>query len=129
MSIIRKVRNTEEYRKKLESLPQSTRNNKIDAVNKFQKYCEKNHNSTSDEICKELLILKKQHEEEYTDTLYDILQEWITEYSNKLNPNSVNTIFSNVKINLQFFSINRKFIAFNISDSDTSPRTYQKIVC
>ena len=34
MSIIRKVRNTEEYRKKLESLPQSTRNNKIDAADK-----------------------------------------------------------------------------------------------
>jgi len=105
MSIIRKVKNTEEYRKKLENLPQSTRNNKIDAVNKFQKFCKVNHNSSSDEICKELLILKKQNEEEYTDTLYDILQEWITEYSKKLNPNSIKTIFSNIRAYLYYFGI------------------------
>ncbi|MCH8086052.1 MAG: tyrosine-type recombinase/integrase, partial [Thaumarchaeota archaeon] len=115
------MRNTEEYRKKLENLPQSTRNNKIDAVNKFQKYCEKNHNSTSDEICKELLILKKQNEEEYTDTLYDILQEWITEYSKKLNPNSVKTIFSNVRSYLYYFGI--KTDAQDIKHLLSLPRT------
>jgi hypothetical protein len=40
MSIIRKVKSTEEYKKRLASLPQCTRNNKIDVVNKFQKFCD-----------------------------------------------------------------------------------------
>jgi len=79
MSITRKERTTEEYKKKLEILPHSTKNGKIDAANKFQKFCKEYHDTTPEEICKELLILKKQNEEEYVDTLYDILQEWITQ--------------------------------------------------
>ena len=59
MSIVRKQKNTEEYLKKLENIPEKTRINKIGAVHKFQKFCKKNHDSTPEEICKELLILKE----------------------------------------------------------------------
>ena len=56
---------------------------------KFKKFCKKHHNTTPDELCKELLIIKKQDEEEYTDALYDILQEWVIENSKTVNPNSL----------------------------------------
>jgi integrase len=105
MSIIRKQKTTEEYIKKLEILPQSTRNNRIDAVKKFQKFCKDKHNSTSEEICKELLIIKKQDEEEYIDTLYELLQDWINEYTKKLHPNTIKTIFTNVRSYLYYFGI------------------------
>ena len=97
MSITRKERTTEEYKKKLEILPESTKKGKTDAANKFQKFCKEYHNSTPEELCKELLILKKQNEEEYIDVLYDILQEWVTEYSKKVNPNTLRTLFTNIR--------------------------------
>jgi integrase len=105
MSIIRKVKTTEEYKRRLEILPQSTRNNRVDAVKKFQRFCKVKYDSTPEEICKELLVLKKQNEEEYTDTLYDILQECINEYSKKLHPNSIKTIFTNIRTYLYYFGI------------------------
>jgi hypothetical protein len=55
-------------------------------------------------LCRELLIIKKQNEEEYTDTLYDILQEWI-ENSKTVNPNSLRIIFSNVRSYIYYFGI------------------------
>ena len=105
MSVTRKERTTEEYKKKLEILPESTRNCKIDAANKFQKFCKVHHNSTPEELCKELLILKKQNEEEYVDALYDILQEWITECSKRVNPNTLRTLFTNIRSYIYYFGI------------------------
>jgi len=104
MSIIKKIKNTEEYKKKLENVPQSTRSGKIDALKKFQKFCNEKHNSTAEEICKELLILKKQNEEEYIDALYDILQEWINEHF-QLNPNSIRILFTNLRPYLYYLGI------------------------
>jgi len=105
MSVTRKERTTEEYKKKLEILPESTRNCKIDAANKFQKFCKVHHNSTPEELCKELLILKKQNEEEYVDALYDILQEWISECSKRVNPNTLRTLFTNIRSYIYYFGI------------------------
>ena len=85
MSITRKERTTKEYQKKLQNLPTSTKNGKTDAAKKFQTFCKEHHNTIPEELCRELLILKKQNEEEYIDALYDILQEWITEYSKNTN--------------------------------------------
>ena len=105
MSITRKERTTEEYKKKLDILPENTRNCKIAAAKKFQTFCKEHHDTTPDELCRELLILKKQNEEEYTDTLYDILQEWIVEYSKKLNPNTLRTLFTNIRSYIYYFGI------------------------
>ena len=105
MSITRKERTTKEYQKKLQSLPTSTKNGKTDAANKFQKFCNEHHDTTPEKLCKELLILKKQNEEEYVDALYDILQEWITEYSHKVNPNTLRTLFTNIRSYIYYFGI------------------------
>jgi len=105
MSITRKERTTEEYKKKLNILPESTRNGKIAAAKKFQMFCKEHHDTTPDELCRELLILKKQDEEEYTDALYDILQDWIVEYSKKVNPNTLRTLFTNIRSYIYYFGI------------------------
>jgi len=105
MSIITREKSTAKYIERLDSLPENTRKNKENAVMKFEKFCKKHHNTTPDELCKELLIIKKQDEEEYTDALYDILQEWIIENSKKVNPNSLRTIFSNVRSYIYYFGI------------------------
>ena len=123
MSIIRKIKSTEEYRRKLETAPQSTRNNKNNAINKFQKFCKEKHGSTPEEICRELLILKKQNEEEYTDTLYDILQDWINELSQKLNPNSIKTGFANLRSYLYYLGI--KTDSQDIKQLLSFPRIHQ----
>ena len=105
MSIIRKNRTTDDYKKKLDILPLSTKNGKLDALKKFQKFCKYHHNISTDELCKELLVLKKQNESEYTDTLYDVLQEWVNEYSKSVNPNTLRTLFSNVRSYIYYFGI------------------------
>jgi len=105
MSITRKQKTTEEYKRKLENIPSNTRKNKFRAVTKFQKFCKIHHNSTPEDVCKELLILKKQNEEEYVDTLYEILQDWINDYSKTLNANSLRTIFTNVRSYIYYLGI------------------------
>ncbi|MBT5842063.1 MAG: hypothetical protein HOH78_00545, partial [Thaumarchaeota archaeon] len=105
MSITRKQKTTEEYKRKLETLPFNTIRNKIYSVTKFENYCRVNHNSTPEELCKELLILKKQNEEEYSDTLYEILQDRINDCSKFLNPNSLKTTFANTRSYLYYFGI------------------------
>ena len=49
---------------------------------------------TPEELCRELLIIKKQDEDKYIDTLYDILQEFIAESHKTLSGNSIKTLFS-----------------------------------
>ena len=105
MSIITKEKTTAKYLTRLESIPESTRKNKKIAATKFQKFCKKQHKMTPDALCKELLIMKKQNEQEYTDTLYDILQEWIIDSSKKINPNSLRTEFSGVRAYIYYFGI------------------------
>ena len=105
MSIITKEKTTAKYLTRLESIPESTRKNKRIAATKFQEFCKKQHKMTPDALCKELLIMKKQNEQEYTDTLYDILQEWIIDSSKKINPNSLRTEFSGVRAYIYYFGI------------------------
>ena len=105
MSIITKEKTTAKYFTRLESIPESTRKNKRNAATKFQEFCKKQHKMTPDALCKELLIMKKQNEQEYTDTLYDILQEWIIASSKKINPNSLRTEFSGVRAYIYYFGI------------------------
>ncbi len=105
MSITRKQKSTEEYKRKLENLPPNTRRNKLRVVSNFEKFCKEYHNSTPENICKELLILKKQNEEEYIDTLYEILQDWINHISKTLNPNSLRTTFTNLRSYIYYFGI------------------------
>ena len=105
MSIIKKERTIDEYEKKLENLPESTRKSKMQAVREFQKFVNKSHNCTPENLSKELLILKKQQEDDYIDTLYDVLQEWIDHYSKDHNANTLRTVFTNLRAFLYFLGI------------------------
>ena len=92
MSILKKERTVKEYKRKLEILPESTRKSKLQAVKEFQKFTQKFHNCTPEILSDELLILKKQNEDEYIDACYDILQSWINDYSKNHNANTLRTI-------------------------------------
>jgi len=105
MSILKKERTVEEYRKKLEILPESTRKSKLQAVREFQKFTQKNHSCTPEILTDELLILKKQNENEYIDACYDILQSWINDYSKNHNANTLRTTFTNLRSFLYFLGV------------------------
>ena len=105
MSILKKERTVKEYKKKLEILPESTRKSKLQAVKEFQKFTQKFHNCTPEILSDELLILKKQNEDEYIDACYDILQSWINDYSKNHNANTLRTIFTNLRSFLYFLGV------------------------
>ena len=95
MSIITKVKSTETFLASLDSLALNTKRNYLKSVVRFQKFCkEYQNNMTPEEFCRELLIIKKQDEDKYIDTLYDILQDFISESHKTLCGNSIKTIFS-----------------------------------
>jgi len=120
MSILRKQRTTDDYITRLDVEPANTKKGKLSAVRKFQTFCKVHHNTTPDELCRELSVIKKQDEEEYLNTLYDILQALITEFSKSLNPNSLKTIFTHIRSYIYYFGI--KTDPQDISQLLTFPR-------
>jgi integrase len=95
MNIIIKKKTTETFLASLDNRPLNTKKQFEKAVSRFQKFCkESQNNMTPDQLCEELLVVKKQDEEQYINTLYDILQDYIDDLSKTLCGNSVKTYFS-----------------------------------
>jgi len=95
MSIITKTKSTETFLASLDQVPVNTKLNYKKSIVRFQKFCKSHQNNmTPEELCRELLIIKKQDEDKYIDTLYDILQEFIAESHKTLSGNSIKTLFS-----------------------------------
>ena len=78
MSTLTKKRTTKDYEEKLANLATNTRENIQAAINNFKKFVLEKHHSTPDQICGELIEIKKtKGDEEYENVLYNFLQEWI----------------------------------------------------
>lgn len=78
MSILTKKRTTRDYLEKLSTVPKNTAENVRATINNFIKFTKEKHQTTPDKICEELVSIKKSEgEEEYEDSLYNLLQEWI----------------------------------------------------
>ena len=74
-------------------------------VKHFIKFVKKTQNLTPDQLCEELLILKKQNEEEYISTLYTILQDFLDEMHKTLSGNTIKTYFANLRGYLYHFGV------------------------
>lgn len=96
MSILTKKKTTRDFEEKLASLPTNSRENNQAAINNFKKFIQERHQSTLDQICGELIMIKKQQgDEEYEDALYNFLQEWIDwNISKKAGAYTIRTRFS-----------------------------------
>lgn len=106
MSIITRTKNTEEYLKRISSEPKRTIENKKLAISNFTNFCKEILDETPEQICSELLIIKKRDEEKYLDALYDTLQEWINwNVKNKLGAYTLQVRFSNLRSYLYFLGI------------------------
>lgn len=79
MSILVKKKTTESYLEKMvTTLPVKSWESSRSAIRNFIKFSMAKYGTTSDEICHELVeIRKSKGEEEYEDALYSLLQEWI----------------------------------------------------
>ena len=77
MSIITKKKTTETFLASLDNRPDNTKRIFQTMVKKFSKFVRQTQNLTPDQFCEELLIIKKQDEDEYINTLYSILQDFI----------------------------------------------------
>lgn len=107
MSNLSKKRNSKDYEEKLASLPTNSRENNQAAINNFKKFVEEKHECTADQICGELIEIKKtKGDEKYEDTLYNFLQEWIDwNVSNDTGAYTIKTRFSIIRSYLYYLGV------------------------
>ena len=107
MSILTKKKTTEDFEEKLSNLPTNTRENIQATINNFKKFVSEKHHSTPDQICGELIeIRKSQGDEKYEDTLYSFLQEWIDwNVSKNAGAYTIKTRFSILRTYLYFLGV------------------------
>ena len=105
MSIITKKKTTETFLASLNSRPNNTQINFQIVVKKFTTFVRQTQNLTPDQFCEELLIMKKQDEEEYINTLYSVLQDFIDDMNSKISANSVKTNFAYLRTYLYYLGI------------------------
>ena len=94
MSIITKKKTTQTFLASLDKLPLNTQRSQKNTVKKFTEFVKETQNLTPDQFCKELLIMKKQDEDEYINTLYSILQDFIDDMITKISARSIKTNFA-----------------------------------
>ena len=105
MSIITKKKTTETYLQGLKNRPQNTGNSCLIVVKHFTKFVKETQNLTPDQLCEELLIIKKQNEEEYISTLYSILQDFLDVMHKTICGNTIKTYFANLRGYLYHFGV------------------------
>ena len=105
MSIITKKKTTETFLASLDTLPKNTQRCQSNTVKKFTIFLKETQNLTTDQFCEELLIMKKQDEEEYINTLYTVLQDFIDDMNSKISANSVKTNFAYLRTYLYYLGI------------------------
>jgi len=112
MSILVKKRTTVDYLAKLSTVPSGTAANVQATIKNFIGFVKERHQSTPEQICEELIGIKKSKgDDEYEDLLYRVLQDWIDwNISKKAGAYSIRVRFSilrsylyhlGVKTNLQ----------------------------
>jgi len=78
MNSLTKRKTTQDYEEKLVNFPKNTRENIQATINNFKKFTSEQYKSTPDQICGELIDIKKSKgDEDYEDALYSMLQNWI----------------------------------------------------
>ena len=105
MSIITKKKTTDTYLQGLKNRPQNTGNSCLIVVKHFTKFVKETQNLTPDQLCEELLILKKQNEEEYISTLYSILQDFLDVMHKTICGNTIKTYFAYLRGYLYHFGV------------------------
>jgi len=107
MSILTKKKTTQDYEEKLANLPTNTRENIQAAINNFKRFVQEKHQSTPDDICGELVEIRKTDgDEKYEDVLYNFLQEWIDwNVANKAGAYTIKTRFSILRTFLYFLGV------------------------
>ena len=105
MSIITKKKTTETYLQGLKNRPQNTGNSCLIVVKHFTKFVKETQNLTPDQLCEELLIIKKQNEEEYISTLYSILQDFLDVMHKTICGNTIKTYFAYLRGYLYHFGV------------------------
>jgi len=107
MSILTKKRTSKDYEEKLANLGVNTRENMQAAINNFKKFVQEKHQSTPDQICGELIEIRKtKGDEEYEDTLYNFLQGWIDwNVSRQAGAYTIKTRFSILRSYLYYLGV------------------------
>src|SRR5713226_876021 len=99
MSIITKKRTTQDYLERLTTIPKNTAENVRATINNFMKFVKEKHETIPENICEQLISIRKSKgDDEYEDSLYDILQNWIDwNVSNKAGAYSIRMRFSIIR--------------------------------
>ncbi len=97
---------TEAYYNFIINEPTRTIENRKLAVKNFDKFAHEKYKTSAEQLCQELLFLKKSNVEEFTDSLYNILQEWVNwNISRGLGPSTLRARFSFLRSFLYFLGV------------------------
>lgn len=98
-SFLTKKRTYEGYFNRISNEPDSTQHNKKMSIQNLEKFVTENYDDKIlNDIIEELLIIKKEDDLEFENTLYDILQEWINWNAGAGKKSSTTrTMFSNLR--------------------------------
>jgi hypothetical protein len=77
MSSFSRKKTTEDFVKRISDEPARTVSNKLLAVRNFERFLKEKYDVSPEKFCEELLNLKQKNEDEFLDSLYDTLQNWI----------------------------------------------------
>ena len=99
MTLLLRKKTTEDYLKKISAEAKGTLSNKKMAVKRFAVFIEEKYKMSPEKLCGELIEIKKREgEDDFVDSLYDMLQNWINwNVESGIGPYTIQTRFSNLR--------------------------------
>jgi len=107
MSSLTKKRTTQDYLERLSTIPKNTAENVRATINNFIKFVKEKHQTTPDRICEQLISIRKtKGDDEYQDSLYNMLQDWIDwNVLNNAGAYSIKMRFSIIRAYLYYLGV------------------------
>ncbi|MEM2160779.1 MAG: tyrosine-type recombinase/integrase [Candidatus Nitrosotenuis sp.] len=94
------------YLEKISTEPAGTQHNRIYAIQNLEKFILAEYAKTVENVVDELHWIKKQDEDQYFDSLYDLLQKWINwNEKTAIGNYTIRALFSNVRKYLYYLGI------------------------
>jgi len=106
-SFLQKEKTWKSFEKEISHLNEHTQDHRRSAVRIFEDFTKKHYKRNAEQVIDELLKMKAEStQEEYEDSLYGMLQDWIT-YCQKREyaPTTIRVAFTNLRIYLYFMGI------------------------
>jgi len=113
MSVIKKIRSLESYKKKIQSKAQNSQKTFTNSYKHFDKFCITEYDKPADELIQEMKIAEP-------EAVFDILQEWVN--WGELSPSTLPVYFTNIRSYLYYRGV--KVSNLDVKENITFPKIH-----